>query len=779
MNSSCNPVACGSPSPAASRVGYLRRAILGALVAGPFLAAQNPLDVKPAPQPDPIKGWHDMSPMSPEERALLRNPRRTPAGAVATAPGGVSRMRRDRVLFDQPGDDRVWAVGANYKASFGADGFVFVPFFGHEAPRNFPVQFQLHSVRVGGQQLALPDAQPEQIGNRVQFARGAVVEQYDLELERVEQTFVIDSAAAGDVEVELRVASELVDDAARDGLQFRNEFGSVDYGVAHVVNGTELIPVPTTFADQTIRIRVPASLRTGDRLVIDPIIHSSTTALTANQPEFNPDIAYDASLDQYLVVWQSPVSLTDSDLWAERRNGDGTQIVGSVFPLDITTNDVTLPRVANLNAFNRYLIVYQLDPPTGATRIFGRVISAGGAVLSGQFPVSDASVAGNCYNPDIGGDPSDQATGNQWLVVWEREASATDSDIHGRLVRHDTATPGTTIFIENTANTIFTRPSVSKSNGNGLVASPCWMVAYDFRFSATDYDIHAAALSQSSLVTPSTPISSSSANEWVPDVSSPATDFGGVLPLFMLGYQRSASNDAHVRLLRPSTLGIFINELSPVANVTALLGTTGAFIQCESDGNRFAVIVALPNAVATLAFTGTQLVANELPQTLPGLPAFTRLVSKRSSGGPRTNYAIVDEDRIFTPSRIRVIAYRGHAPGNGLSSRPLACNGLGLDTTGRPFLGDQVTFTLTNTGTDIPGFVFGSPVPASSVLCLQCPLGVDPSSAILVIGTTLAVPIPLSASFVGAQFAVQGLGLGSGPCVASLHFSNVIDVTVQ
>lgn len=754
--------------------------LVAALMLGPFLLAQHPLDIKPAPTPDPVKGWHDMSPMSPQELARVRNPRHDSAGA-ASVPGGAPRLRLDRVHFDQPGDDHLWAIGTTYKASFGADGFVFVPFFGSDAPRNYPVQFQLRSVRIGGHELALPATRPIQAGNRVQFARGAVVEQYDLALERVEQTFVIDSAEAGDVEVELQVTSELIEDVARDGLQFGNELGSVDYGVAHVVTGAELIAVPTTWHGQAIRIRVPASLRTGDRLVIDPIIHSSPSSpMSPPQPEYNPDIAYDASFNQYLVVWESPFSAGDSDVWSELRSGNGALIGGSLVALDFTINNVTLPRVANLNAFDRFLTVFQrVDSLANVSRIWGRTRDAGGQTVGVQIQISESSIGGDCYNPDIGGDPSPLAAGDQWLVVWERVASASDFDIHGRRVQQNSTFAASTILIENSAATIFTRPCVSQSNGNGLATSPCWLVAYSRRFSATDYDIWGAALDQTSIVTSSTGIDASINDDQFVNVSSPATDFGGTMPMFMLGYQRLAPTlYGMARLLRPTSVGIFINE-APLTNVTSLLGTAGSYFSCDSDGNRFAVAVSTGNYLATLAFTGTQLVVHEAAQPLPGLPAYSRVVSKRSGGGPRTDYCHVDEDRSFSPFRVMVNAYRGHAPGNGVQRRVMACNGLNIDSIGRSFLGEQLTFFLTNPGSDIPGFAFGVPAPASTLLCAQCPLGVQVAGAILVVGSTLAVPIPSSATLVGAQISVQGFGLGSGPCVASLHFSDTLDFTVQ
>src|SRR5690606_20321402 len=104
--------------------------------------------------------------------------------------------------FDTPGDGRIWAVGATFKASFGPDGFVYVPFFGSDAPRNYPVKFALRAVRVGGESVPFAaTANATRDARRVTFDRGPVREIYDLDVDSVEQTFVVDSGLAGDVDV--------------------------------------------------------------------------------------------------------------------------------------------------------------------------------------------------------------------------------------------------------------------------------------------------------------------------------------------------------------------------------------------------------------------------------------------------------------------------------------------------------------------------------------------------------------------------------------------------
>jgi hypothetical protein len=413
----------------------------------------------------------------------------------------------------------------------------------------------------------------------------------------------------------------------------------------------------------------------------------------------------------------------------------------------------------------------------GRWQIWGRRRLAGSPPDTFLFAISDPLLSGQCINPDVGGDPGN---GDKWLVVWERQINAIDFDIHARTVRADTSMPPFTTFIDNSANTIHSMPQVSQSNGNGLTANPSWLVAYQFRFSATDEDIYGAALdANGTITTASRSIDNSPATDFVPSVSSPATDLPGTTPAFMVTYERQGPLEARARIIQ-ETFGIgFLNLISPVS-LTAAFGLGPFWVRTESDGCRFAVLSGSATiAVATLAMDNGSLVMHESPQSLAGIPSYPRIASKRSGGGPRTGYGIAYADLNWFPDRILITAYAGRAPGSSLARRVMGCNGLAIDAAGEPFLGEGVTFTLSNVGAGLPGFVFSSPAPASTAVCASCPLGVAQSGAVALIGSTFNVAIPCVPSFVGFTAAVQGFALGGGPCIASLRFSDTIDMTVR
>ncbi|MBK8978881.1 MAG: hypothetical protein IPM29_23520 [Planctomycetes bacterium] len=755
-------------------------ALLAALLAAP-LAAQQP-DFKPAAGPDPVKGWHDPSPLTDDECAMLllqRAPHATPAGGRSPVVGAPV-LTLDRVHFDRARDGELWAAGTTYKASFGRDGFTYVPYLGSDAPRDYPVRFVLRAVRVGGVALPLVPAEPELAGTRVTFARGAVRERYDLRLDQVEQSFVVDSALAGDVEIDVQVISELAEDGTTPGLQFGNRLGCVHYGAAHVVEDAVLRPVETTFDGDSLTIRVTAALRTPAPLVVDPIIRTSAFTYSASGDSAQPDIAYDASSDQYLVVWQHPFSATDIDVWSQFWNGDGTVVPSSLASIDFTTFSFSNPRVANLNASDRFLVVAQRHDGV-RSQIYGRLRLAGSAPHPIVFPISDPSVAGDCVNPDIGGD---SGNGNRFFVVWEREFIAgTDHDIHGRMVNADISLAPFTLFIEDTASTLHTLPHVSQSNGNGFTASPQWLVVWQFRFSPTDWDVYGAAVApggaSGTITTRAVSIDASANNDLVPAVSSPATDLGGTVPAYMVTYERQAPFVAMARIVSPVFSTAFVNQITPV-DLTQAFGLGGFWVRTESDGCRFAVLSGNGNVtVSTFALGSGGLVLQEAPQVLPTVPFYPRIAAKRSGGGSHTDYGIAFVDTNWFPDRIAVSAYEGRTAGSGIVRRTMACQGLSIGVAGRPFLGEVLTFTLTNHGTDAAAFAFGDTAPATNLLCATCPFGVLLNTMILVPGNALSLTIPCDVALAGFRASVQGLAFGSGPCVASLHTSDTLDLTVR
>jgi hypothetical protein len=726
----------------------------------------------------PLAAQHGAADVAPPRAAADVAPPR----AAATAAVGAF----DQVLHDDVGAVH-WASGRDWKASFDRGGFTFVPCLGAKAPRNFPVAFAVVAVRVGGRDLAFAgDVAPRVHGDRVVFERGGLRELYDLQPAHVEQSFVVDARGPGDVEVELRVDSELREDADRAGLQFANEFGAVAYGEAFLVRDGARVPIATTFADGLVRLRVPAALRGDGPVVIDPIINTDVAdylfALTF--PSNFPDLAYQASSGRFLAVWERTASATDRDVLSQMLDVDGDVIPNSGAIIDISPIDCRVPRVASLGDPARFLVVYERTDPAqwgGRTMIYGRIRQADGLVpLQPEFQISQANWNGVNGTPDVGGDPLPTQTAHGWLVVWTHTFGNAGT-IHRRAVRGDgVMTTQDDELLAEPGHGLYS-PQVSLGNGNGQLANPGWLVVCSRVKSPGDTDVTGVFVTPGLAASAPVALDHGTTEDWYAFVSSPATDVTGTATRFLVTYERQSPQRARA-LVFDATTGVTAGAV----DLTQAFGIGPVWTRGDSDGTRFVIAASTTNGpqqieVSTLAFDGQTLWLQEWGAVLQGSATFPQVVGDRAAGGSPNRYAVVYQDVITNPSRTRIARYEGYASGPQVVRRQLACHGLVADFSGRPLLGEAVQFSLTNVGAALPGFAIGMPSASPVPLCTACSVGMRLDLPVfLQFGSPLfALSIPGDVGLVGAQLTVQGLSVGAGSCVAGIAVSDAFDVTVR
>jgi hypothetical protein len=687
----------------------------------------------------------------------------------------------ERVVHDEPGDGRLWAHGASWKASFGHDGFTFVPRLGG-APHNFPLQFRVSAVRVGGRVLPFAAAvTPLRSNDRVTFDRGALREVYDLALEQVEQTFVVDTALAGDVEVELAVATELLEDTAGADLQFACAFGAVHYGAAFLVRGSEKVAIESAFAGGTLRLRVPAALRGEGPVVIDPVL--SVRSSSAVGAVFFPDVAYDATNNRYLLVWESEFSSTDHDLWSEMFDGNGVLIAGSSGAIDISSYMAVRPRVANLDDADRFLVVATFDDPIygGRKMIHGRTREASGIMAVGPLVLfSDPNLPGDNSNVDVGADSGTGPGNHDWLVVWTNMATINDANILGRVVLGTGQPRAAGVLPIETAGTLFNgNVQVSKGNGNGLVDHPLWCVVYTRYFGSTIAEVHCRTVDPNGVVGSEVPCDTSQNRNLFPQVSSPIRD--GAVTRFLITYERQSPLTARAVCVgfQPAWQG------TGYFDFTAQFGVIGgSWMRVESDGVRFVVaskgFFAGEIKLQTLAWTGGGLLLHDGPANVQGTEP-VELAACRSSGGPVGFYG-VGFLQGFAPQQAPALArYGGYSPGPGVGVLPTACSPLVIESAGFPALGATMVFTLSNFGGDLPGFAFGGAATIPIPVCPTCSLGLrfDLPIVPILVTSQVGIAIPTTIGLVGESFAMQGFSLGSGTCLGGFAFSDTITFTIR
>jgi len=82
---------------------------------------------------------------------------------------------------------------------------------------------------------------------------------------------------------------------------------------------------------------------------------------------------------------------------------------------------------------------------------------------------------------------------------------------------------------------------------------------------------------------------------------------------------------------------------------------------------------------------------------------------------------------------------------------------------GLPALGQVCSFALVNAQA-IPVLVLGTSIPPVQ-LCPSCQLGVDPTTAVIVVTANLSIAVPPDTALIAVPFAAQGLDfLAPGGC---------------
>lgn len=394
----------------------------------------------------------------------------TPSPASRTELPQEARLPLDfsEVRFAESIDGELWARGESWKMRFGADAATFVPFFSSRSPRNFDITFDLLGVTAGGRSLALgSSADVRRSGDAVTLDHGIVDEVYELGLRDVEQKFVIEALPArGDVVVRLAARTELAGTTSQAGFTFANDWGRVEYGRATAIDADgRTLALESTLENGEISIRVPAAFAAEAALplTIDPLI-TVFGVETSVSLAFSPDSAYNNTGNTVLHCYAVVFSLNDFDVAAWATDRYGNSIANTFWWTDFTGAHWTKPRTAYNGATDRFLICGSVGQP-GSRSIQGHVRTANPATYNSAITLySNPADTGEKFNVDCGGDPYPVLPAS-FFIVYERALSATDHDIHGRIVDTNGAA-GTlgTYYLDNTTGTLDALPTISKSN---------------------------------------------------------------------------------------------------------------------------------------------------------------------------------------------------------------------------------------------------------------------------------------------------------------------------
>lgn len=386
------------------------------------------------------------------------------ARAVGIAQG---HDRHATVLFDVDASGTHWARGRSYKASADASGFAFVPFFGSDAPKNYPVRFRLTRIERGGHALELdPTAGATRDGDRIRIDRGGAVVRYDLTPEAVEQSFALDVPdGSGDLVMSLDVETELAAQRDGDGFRFSNSLGSVSYGAATVFDADgRSAHVPARWTGDGIDLTVPATFleSASTPIVVDPLI-AAFPIDTFMADLRRSDAAYDMVDDKYLVVYEEIFSGGDTDIYSIFVDGVTGSTTGGQY-IDSSSDPWERPCVAQNRHSRKFLIVAENISSFVVNRfdLVGRFRHASGTAEP-QFVLKAATLSYSCIRPDIGSEGANFAN-SYFCIVYNREFT-TDRDAWAIVFDNDGNYVGNEIPLATSASRDELRPSVSKSTG--------------------------------------------------------------------------------------------------------------------------------------------------------------------------------------------------------------------------------------------------------------------------------------------------------------------------
>jgi len=376
---------------------------------------------------------------------------------------------------DQPAADNSWlgavpteslvkkgdAVGYNnhtYGASFFNDRVDFAtaspsPTPTPETPPPTELTLQFGGATVAGVAFGSTAAAEPQVFDaerRIDYLRGPLTERYLLQLDSLEQLFIIDSLPQrGEINVNVHVKSsggQPTDGTVSNVLTFGavETLGGaaamsltttplVTIEGALIIDGAgRKLSVPLAWNAGQYTITIPSDWVAAAALpiTVDPLVGANLLidGATGNTWGHCVAVAQNRTNDEWLVVWNEQVGASsfDWDVWARRVSWNGT-ILGSPIPIDVGATGAYEAHVAWSSNVNRYLVVWRGDPADNGTRadqaIYGRMLTGTGAFFGmtaviGNGPLDD-------WNPRV-------AWGNnRFYVVWTAVISSSEWHTRG------------------------------------------------------------------------------------------------------------------------------------------------------------------------------------------------------------------------------------------------------------------------------------------------------------------------------------------------------------
>jgi hypothetical protein len=152
----------------------------------------------------------------------------------------------------------------------------------------------------------------------------------------------------------------------------------------------------------------------------------------ATADDSSPTVAYNSADHEFLVAWEDGrnEATTGLDIYGRRVSAAG-QAIGPDFRISGGTAHESWPALAYNPAANEYLVVW-MDNRAGAWDVYGRRLKGSGSTIGVDFRICGPGATGNEYKPKV----AFNISADEYLVVWadERNLAARLQDVYGRRV---------------------------------------------------------------------------------------------------------------------------------------------------------------------------------------------------------------------------------------------------------------------------------------------------------------------------------------------------------
>jgi len=182
-------------------------------------------------------------------------------------------------------------------------------------------------------------------------------------------------------------------------------------------------------------------------LIGGPFYISANAGCPTSVDKRYPDVAYDSTADQYLVVWEEYAASTHYSIKGRRVSGNGA-LIDDLADLTIRaagapTYDPAKPAVAYSSTSDRYMVVYEEAwHPGPVWNIYGQmVVPSSGLTEGGQI-----NIAQNASGPLQEADVAYNSHSNSYLVAWQQKPGG-DWDVFGQQVQGNGSLSGGSIIL--------------------------------------------------------------------------------------------------------------------------------------------------------------------------------------------------------------------------------------------------------------------------------------------------------------------------------------------